>query len=428
MQLERMNPWWNFKKVPSDWLGTRRLVLDTLLPFIPKRMAILLHGVRRVGKSTLMFQLIQHLINEQVNPYDILYFTFDESLINLEELLLTFEKGVVREPLRNRKLFIFLDEIQKHPKWWDKIKLFYDLYPNIKWFMSGSNGLMLHKKMTESLAGRVYSFQIHPLTFSEYLSFQQISWDKKHLEIQRTIIEPYLNHYLETSGFPELVKEKESQVIQQYFRETVENRIIFQDIPMLFKIEEPMLLQQLFKIISSSPGMTVIFTHLASDLKRDWRTIESYLGYLERSYLLRQLTVYSSNMLTSRKKLKKFYPTYSAFSFLQNHQGAEDKNFLGHVMESVVAQMTSAECFLQTTQQEEIDLIIRKNNLVYPVEVKYRNNIPARTIQKMVNLLKKMNFQQGYMITQSEKKEVKTDSVTIHLIPLIEFLLLGLET
>jgi hypothetical protein len=49
VQLERMNPWWNLKKVPSDWLGTKRLVLDTLLSYIPKQMAILLHGVRKVS-------------------------------------------------------------------------------------------------------------------------------------------------------------------------------------------------------------------------------------------------------------------------------------------------------------------------------------------------------------------------------------------
>jgi len=428
VQLERMNPWWNLKKVPSDWLGTKRIVLVSLLPFIPKRMAILLHGVRRVGKSTLMFQLVQHLIDEQVNPYDILYFTFDESLINLEELLLVFEKEVLREPLQSRKLFIFLDEIQKHPLWWDKIKLFYDLYPNIKWVLSGSNGLMLHKKMTESLAGRVFSFQIHPLTFPEYLSFHQIMWDKKHIEIQRATLEPYINHYLETSGFPELFNEKESQVIHQYFRETVENRIIFQDIPMLFKIEEPLLLQQLFKIISSSPGMTVIYTHLASDLKRDWRTIESYLGYLEKSYLLRQLTVYSSNMLTSRKKLKKFYPTYSAFSFLQNSTKEVDKNFLGHIVESVVVQVTNSQYYIQTPKQEEIDLLIQKNNMFYPVEVKYRNEITTGMIQKMANLIKKLNYPVGYMITQTEKKTLHFDSVSIHLVPLFEFLLLGLES
>jgi predicted AAA+ superfamily ATPase len=193
--LERMNPWWNLKKVPTDWLGIKRLVLLSLLPYLPKRMAILLHGVRRVGKSTLMFQMIQHLIDEKVDPYDIIYFTFDESLINLEELLLTFEKEVVKEPLRNKKLYIFLDEIQKHPQWWDKLKLFYDMYPNIKWFLSGSNGLMLQKKMAESLAGRIYSFQIQPLTFPEYLSFHQIPWDVEHLEIQRATLEPYLSRY-----------------------------------------------------------------------------------------------------------------------------------------------------------------------------------------------------------------------------------------
>lgn len=426
MQLERMNPWWQMKKVPTDWLGIKRFVLDDLIPYIPKRMALLLHGVRRVGKSTILFQLIQHLIDEKVNPYHILYFTFDEFLLNLEELLLIFERDVVKEPLRNKPLYIFLDEIQKHPKWWDKIKLFYDLYPNIKWFLSGSNGLMLHKKMTESLAGRVFSMQIQPLSFPEYLSFHQIPWDKTHLETQMIALEPYVMHYLETSGFPELYQEKDSHVIHHYFLETIENRIIFQDIPLLFKIEEPLLLQQLFKIVSGNPGMSVIYSHLANDFKRDWRTIESYLGYLEKSYLLNQLAVYSANMLTSRKKLKKFYPAYSAYSFLQNPAAKEDKNCLGHLVESVVVQVTNADYFIQTPKQEEVDVMIRKNNAFYPVEVKYRNKITGRMIQKMFNLMKKMDSHVGYMITQSEKRVVQDEEETIQLIPLVEFLLMGL--
>jgi predicted AAA+ superfamily ATPase len=187
-----------------------------------------------------------------------------------------------------------------------------------------------------------------------------------------------------------------------------------------------MLLQQLFKIISSSPGMTVIYSHLASDLKRDWRTIESYLGYLEKSYLLRQLTVYSSNMLTSRKKLKKYYPAYSAFSLMQNITGKEDKNFLGHVVESVVAQMTSSEYYIQTPKQEEIDLMVRTNNKMYPFEVKYRNEVTSRMVQKMINLMKKFDFHEGYMVIQSERKLVEDESITLHLIPFVEFLLVGI--
>ena len=88
MELSRMNPWWSLKKVPEDWLGIKRLVLDELIPYIPKRMALLLHGVHRVGKSTLLFQIIQHLIDQKIDPYQILYFTFDEYLVNMEDLLL----------------------------------------------------------------------------------------------------------------------------------------------------------------------------------------------------------------------------------------------------------------------------------------------------------------------------------------------------
>jgi len=423
MELSRMNPWWSLKKVPVDWLGIKRLVLDELIPYIPKRMALLLHGVRRVGKSTLLFQIIQHLIDQNIDPYQILYFTFDEYLVNMEDLLLQYEKEIAKEALQNKPLYIFLDEIQKHPKWWDKLKVFYDLYPNIKWFLSGSNGLMLTKHITESLAGRVFSFQIQPLSFSEYLSFLGIQWDKDHIEAQMATFEPYVSHYLETSGFPELYREKDSRIIRQYFLETIENRIIFQDIPLQFKIEEPLLLQQLFKAIAGNPGMTVMYSHLGDDFKRDARTIESYLGYLEKSYLLSKLAVFNANQLTSQKKLKKFYPTYSAFSWMQRQNPIDDKSFIGHLVEGLVAQVTQSIFFFKPTQEEEIDIMVQVGNTFTPVEVKFRNNITDRMIQKCIRLLTKMNLSKGYMITLNERKTIKNETVTLQLIPLAELLL-----
>lgn len=425
MQLERMNPWWFYKKVPEDLLGKKRLIFQELLPFVFKRMAVLLHGARRVGKSTVMFQIIQYLLDQKISPYDILYFSFDERVLNLEQVLSDYENKVLKEPLRNRKLYIFLDEIQKHPIWWDKIKLFYDLYPGIKWFLSGSNGLMIHKKVSESLAGRVYSFQMQPLSFAEYLSFHQIAWDKHDIGLQLSYLTPALNHYMETSGFPELYDEKEKTMIQRYFIETVENRIIFQDIPLLFKIEDPLLLQRLFQIISSHPGMSVVYSHLASDLQRDWRTIESYLGYLEKSYLLRQLLVYSPNLLSSQKKLKKYYPAYSAFCFAQDPLLWENKTALGHVVEGLVAQVSGSEFYLKSSSKEEVDLLVRKDKVVFPVEVKYRQTITPSIIDKTMKRMGKMSFKTGIMITENEKRSLQKEGSELHLIPLVEYLLTG---
>lgn len=166
-----------------------------------------------------------------------------------------------------------------------------------------------------------------------------------------------------------------------------------------------------------------MYSHLGDDFKRDARTIESYLGYLEKSYLLRKLAVFSTNKLTSQKKLKKFYPTYSAFSWMQRQSPIDDKSLIGHLIEGLVAQVTQSIFFLKPTQQEEIDIMVRKENTFIPVEVKFRNNITDRMIQKCIRLITKMNLSKGYMITQNERKTIKNETVTLQLIPLAELLL-----
>lgn len=115
----------------------KREVFPTLIDYLDEKQIIELVGLRRVGKTTLLFQIINHLIDRHVNPLSILYFTFDEETPSIDELLTSYSYQTQLD-LKKEKVYIFLDEIQKLPHFQNQLKVYYDLYPNLKFFISGS--------------------------------------------------------------------------------------------------------------------------------------------------------------------------------------------------------------------------------------------------------------------------------------------------
>ena len=137
------------------------------------RQIILLFGIRRAGKTTLMHQLIDHLLrDQQVDPFRIVYFSFDLQELGLEGILESYELEILKQDIRDaEKIYLFLDEIQKLNDWSNKVKILYDQYPNLKIILSGSAALPLQKGTKESLAGRFFEFRVDPLSFNEFLEF-----------------------------------------------------------------------------------------------------------------------------------------------------------------------------------------------------------------------------------------------------------------
>ena len=151
--IERFNEWWFTEKVRGNLsLPFRRHSFLRIVKSLEERQILLITGLRRVGKTTLMYQVIEKLL-ETVRPNDILYFSFEQSLASPKDVLEYYEKAVLRKPFEDAdKVFIFFDEIQNVDGWPSVLKQFYDLYPNLKFFVSGSSSLLLSKEAVDKLA------------------------------------------------------------------------------------------------------------------------------------------------------------------------------------------------------------------------------------------------------------------------------------
>jgi len=411
MTIFDFNPWWKTLSVPKHYKGKTRDILKTLISYLDYRQIILIFGLRRAGKTTIMYQLIDYLL-EKHNAFQIMYFSFDEQQFDPEELLNIYQTEILKKSLQtDQTIFLFFDEIQKLKDWANKIKLIYDRYPNIKIIVSGSSNLLLQSSIKESLAGRFFEFSIDPLNFDEYIRFKGISIDKEREALYESEIKIQIQSYLKTGGFIEAITFDEV-VMKKYFKESLLERVIYKDIPETFKINSPHLLFKLLNIITSNPGLYLDYKLIGNDLKIDQRTISNYFNYLENSLLLKKLYNYSKNQLTSEKKLKRMYVNNTAFIYALS----SDNTSLDVILENYFVCMFTANFFYRSPQKKEVDIILNKK-LPIPVEIKFRNKIRHQDLKNTIAFMNKFKVNKGIIISKDHDEIINIDNLRLYILP-----------
>jgi len=412
MTIFDFNPWWKTQNVPQQYSGQTRDILSLLIPYLDYRQMIILFGMRRAGKTTIMYQLIQHLIKKHP-AFHIIYFSFDEQQYEPDTLLALYQTEILKQSLdTDQIIYLFFDEIQKLNQWPDRIKLIYDRYPNIKIILSGSSNLLLNSNSKESLAGRFFEFYIAPLHFDEYLRFKGIHIDTDREALYENEIKIEMQSFLKTGGFIETITFGDDTILTKYFKESLLERVIFKDIPDTFQINSPDLLFRLLLIVSYNPGMYLDYKLLGNDIKIDQRTVSNYFDYLCHSLLLKKIYNYSKNLLTSEKKLKRIYFNNTAFIYALN----PDKITLDIVIENYFVYTLAARFFYRTPQKNEVDIILDKQPPI-PVEIKIRNQIRKRDIKNTIAFMNKFDSMKGLIITKDYEETIEIDRQKLFVIP-----------
>jgi len=425
MDLSKWNPWWRDGSVKKELLGKRRNSFYEIIKFADKRQIIAIKGQRRVGKTTLMYQIIDYLLKEmKIDKFKILYFSFDEEIEEIDRLLDFYQKDILKNKIdKFDKIYLFFDEIQKLKDFSKKIKILYDLNPNLKIFISGSSSLEIDKGYKENLTGRCIEFILKPLTFKEYLDFKNIDVDKERVNVYIKDLEIELLKYILNSGIVEVINENDEEFIRKYFIDSILNRIIYQDITQSFRISEPEMLIKIFKIISSRPGSILNYQNLSMELGRDRRTIEKYINYLKYSMLINLIFNFSKDLSTSEKKLKKVYNINTTYSYLFSKEMSNLNETLPFIYETIIVNNFDINFFFRTTSKREVDFIKIDNNKIIPIELKYKERIKNDDLNGLIYFLDKFKLDEGILLTKDLKKEGIINNKKITFIPLVEFLL-----
>lgn len=376
----------------------KRALFNTLTGEITSKQIVSITGLRRTGKTTLLKQLIDHIIaSGKTKREHVLLYTFDEEQPKIEELFQEYESRLGKGILESKdRIYVFLDEVQKLPNWQNQVKYYYDIDYNIKFFVSGSASLFIKKHIRESLAGRIAEYRLKNLSFREYLSFKG---KEELIEKQDLLKDALQKEFLIYLGrqFIETLDENEEKA-RQYTR-TILDKIVHQDIPQTFPIEYEGLLMNLLKIIASNPGMLTDYKSLSKDLGISRVTLSNYIYYLEESFLVKKLYNFSTNRLTSEKKMKKLYAPMPVVTCLSEGL-AESK-----IVENMLVDATDATFFWRTPQKYEIDLILEKDGELLPVEVKFRAILDRKDLKNILRFCDRFNSKKAIIVTKDKTGE-----------------------
>ncbi|MDO4292715.1 MAG: ATP-binding protein [Eubacteriales bacterium] len=411
--LRQYNPWWrNPSAIKEESKPQKRLAYYEALKMMKHktlRRFVVLSGARRVGKTTIMYQMIDNLISEGISPKNILYVSFDNPIVKLVnvETVLSIYKSLC--PASGEK-YIFLDEIQYTDHWELWMKVIYDSRKDIRLTATGSASPILEKGATDSGTGRWSVLKIPTMSFYEYCRLLQLEEPilpdnlqlTRFVEMDRAVLgdlmdrfsplEGHFNRYLMIGGFPELVLSDDDIYAQRMLREDVVDKVIKRDVLTLFNIRSPLLMEKLFLYLCMNSTEIFSVTTATKELENtSVSTLDSYVEALEMSnliYLAKPMDVGSKGSLKGKPKI------FIADAAIRNavlmiDDVLSDEKELGAMVETTVYKHIVSFYQGSTAQlgyfrkakdnQKEVDVVVELPREKILCEVKYRSNshIPA---------------------------------------------------
>lgn len=432
--IEKTNPWFKSSKVPPRQLQNfQRRELDRLLADLNDiDSATLIIGGRRVGKSVLMYQMIDYLLVKGIDPFHILFIQGDNPILKeihdekkiLTDILDHYQNYVLRKQFQDLQvtIYIFIDEAQSLTKWDEYLKALIDLKYNIKFIVTGSSSFSLRKGAQNPLTGRVNVYLIPPFSFYDFAKYKlkDVKKDslaeevlplakqfqdcllnqtdeiklfeiaKKGLELFNKIgLKKIFEEYLLIGGFPKVVAGAEDSDMSKYLRDLLTTTIA-QDISA--NIRDTQAFERLMVILSLSIGTPISYKSLADKLGIDERSTAKYIDY----YIETHWACLSAQFLFHRKADniktdKKIYiidsGVINALSFKDENDLSADKDYRGHLIENVIHNhlfylkqqsgifQNFIPFWLDPDTRKEIDFIFEVKKGIVPIEVKTTDDI-----------------------------------------------------
>jgi hypothetical protein len=412
MEITDFNSWWETGAIDKERSSMkRRDLFSKLKESLEERFIEIIIGLRRVGKTVLMHQLIGHLLNEGIDARKIFYYSFDIERKDLSKVIKEYEEKILRSRIKEKRVFLFFDEIHKLEDWENKVKVLYDLNPRVKLILSGSASLNLMKRSRESLAGRARFHYLSPLSLKEFIEFRgEKIPEREEFEIYRRKLEIRLREFM-YKGFPETIEMGDKRA-REYVRELIAERIIYRDIPETFRIEDFELVRILADFIFKNPGVILNIDSLSRDLGRHKKTVRNALNYLELSFLIKRVSNLRGSFLSTSRKNRKAYPLHPSLSLSED----EDRN-----LECLIRSETNAEYYWRK-QRYEVDFVL-KNAKVIPVEVKNKERIDERDLKGLLKFCSLLKINEGVVVSRGDERSIDANGIRIKIVPVSKYLL-----
>ncbi len=400
-------------KLPKNYI--RRDLQETLLKATHKE-TIIITGLRRVGKSTLLLALKQHLGGKYFINFD------DERLIDFKASDFQVLLEVFLELFGDQNIFYF-DEIQNIKGWERFVRRLYDMGKRI--IITGSNANLLSLELGTHLTGRYIPYELFPLSFKEFLRARKKEFNVNFITTKEKVeLLKEFQKYLTYGGIPQYVLSKEPLFLQQLVQD-----VVFRDVIRRYAIKKIDSLDRLVKYAFSNFSRLISVRRIAPIIGVGGHpTVSSYLKYLEQAYLLFTIPKYAYSVKNQYLAPKKLYvidlalAKYYGFSFSEN---------IGHMLENLVflqlrRNARLGDIFYFSNNLYECDFIVQeKGQIAHIIQVTQGLNEDnkKREVRGLIKAMKYFGVKKGTIITFGGEETIKEDNFIIEVVPIYKWLL-----
>ena len=418
---------------PSALLGQPRALTRDILAVATGREVIAITGVRRCGKSTVLYQLMEEMARMGIERQRLL-------LVNLEDHRLAPHLGTelldrilaVHREARVPKgpLVVFLDEIQEVPGWERWVRSHYDREPDLRFVITGSTAELVASDLSTLLTGRTLTFTARPLSFSEFLSFEglDVSLGGSPSAIlranlaRRVEIAHQLARYLEIGGFPEVVKSEDAGrrrlLLQQYFSD-----ILARDVARRHAVRNFDQLRDLALLLLANVANLAAYGSLGRVLGTSASSVRTLCAHLEQAWLVAQVRLFAFS-LKETVAAQRPRKVYAVDVGLRNAVVTRSSPDLGRLAENLVFEhlASAGEPPRYWKDVQEVDFVVGRAPPV-PINITFGDEIPDRERAGLAAFFEKHRAREGWLITRDQAGEETLGKGRVHLVPLWAWLL-----
>jgi hypothetical protein len=441
------NPWWvsgeidqYFQKMPN------RAYFQHFYAIAKDRnvkRSVVLMGPRRVGKTVMLYHLIQQLLKDGINPRRILFITVENPIytqISLEQLF-NYGREAIGGVEESDDWFVIFDEIQYLKDWDVHLKSLMESYRDAKIIVSGSAAAALQYKSKESGAGRFTDFMLPPLTFYEFITMQNLShllsstslqWGENPARFFRAIDIQQLNKhflgYINFGGYPEAIfSEAVRNNPERFIRNDVIEKVLLRDLPSLYGITDVQELNALFTTIAYNTSNEFSLENLSQQSGIQKHTIKKYLEYLEASFLVKIVRrIDQAGKKFQRDNFFKIYLTNPSiraalFASLQPLDEAMGAMTETAIFAQWMHRTSFTPCYARWNNGE-VDMVSLSGKTLQPVwalEIKWSDRYVSQTneLKSLLKFCKENNLSRALVTTISLQELKIYDGITFYFIP-----------
>ena len=384
---------------------------------------VVLKGVRRSGKSSALYLLIDRVLKNGLNIDKVLFLNFDDERIPFD----TSEFDLILQAYRElypdtemKDVYFFFDEVQLSIGWEQFVRRIYD-NESKHIFITGSNAKMLSSEIASSLRGRTLQYEIFPLSFREYCSFRNISTGKYNVAGRAKLIQGF-QHYLFSGGFPELVENDYrhfEQILQEYY-----HVMLYRDLLERYEIRNLPALKYFIRRILTNLTKPTSINKIYNELKSvginvGKNSLYEWIDQLEAIYLFFALPKYDPSFVKENASEKKYYSIDTGFQGALSFSLSKNR---GALLENIVFLWLRRNSSMNTRLfyykgKKECDFVITEGNeLIHLVQSSWDisdDETYKRELAGLIEASEKLNCNNLWLITAEHEDDIVYNGKTI---------------